>query len=87
MHYFLVAFFADQLVEELRAFCYTQRLTTILTRDLRDDYVFLDKYEDVSRIFRTGAAIYTAVVVAQNTGPNRSSCEFRGLMRHFAVTA
>jgi hypothetical protein len=25
-------------------------------------------YEDLSKIFRTGAAIYTAVVVAQSTG-------------------
>jgi hypothetical protein len=29
-----------------------------------EDYV----YEEVSKIFRTGAAIYTAFVVAQSTG-------------------
>jgi hypothetical protein len=31
----------------------------------------------VSKIFRTGVAIYTAVVVARSTGPNRPNCEFR----------
>jgi hypothetical protein len=30
-------------------------------------YVF-DKYQDISKIFWTGAAIYTAVVVARSTG-------------------
>jgi DNA-directed RNA polymerase subunit N (RpoN/RPB10) len=38
-------------------------------------------YEVVSKIFRTGAAIYTAVVVARSTGPNRPNCEFRVLLR------
>jgi hypothetical protein len=28
----------------------------------------IEKYEAVSKIFRTGAAIYTAVVVARSTG-------------------
>jgi hypothetical protein len=44
-------------------------------------------YEVESKIFRTGAAINTAVVVARSTGPNRPNCEFRVLLRHFAVTA
>jgi hypothetical protein len=33
-------------------------------------------YEVESKIFRTGAAIYTAVVVARSTVPNRPNCEF-----------
>jgi hypothetical protein len=41
----------------------------------------------VSKIFQTGAAIYTAVVVAQSTSPNRPNCEFRVLLQCFAVTA
>jgi hypothetical protein len=44
-------------------------------------------YEVVSKIFRTGAAIYTAVVVARSAGPNRPNCEFRILLRRFAATA
>jgi hypothetical protein len=43
--------------------------------------------EVVSKIFRTGAAIYTALVVARSTGPNRPNCEFRVLLRRFAATA
>jgi hypothetical protein len=35
----------------------------------------------LSKIFRTGAAIYTAVVVAQRICPNWSNCEFRVLRR------
>jgi hypothetical protein len=38
-------------------------------------------------MFRTGAAIYTAVVVARSTGPNRQNCEFRILLRSFEATA
>jgi hypothetical protein len=34
----------------------------------------------VSKIFRTGATIYTAVVVVWSTGPNRPNCEFRVLL-------
>jgi hypothetical protein len=37
-------------------------------------------YEVLSKIYRIGAAIYTAVVVAR-------SCEFRVLLRRFAATA
>jgi hypothetical protein len=33
-------------------------------------------YEVVSKIFRTGASIYTPVAVARSTNPNRSNCEF-----------
>jgi hypothetical protein len=44
-------------------------------------------YEVVSKIFRTGAAIYTAVVVAWSTGSNKRNCEFRVLLRCFAATA
>jgi hypothetical protein len=40
-----------------------------------------------SKIFRTGAAIYTTVVVARSTGPNRPNCEFGVLLRRFAATA
>jgi hypothetical protein len=43
-------------------------------------------YEVVSKIFRTGAAIYTAVVIARSTGPNRPNCEFRVLL-WLALTA
>jgi hypothetical protein len=32
------------------------------------------EYEVVSKIFLAGAAIYTAVVVARSTGPNRPNC-------------
>jgi hypothetical protein len=38
------------------------------------------------KIFRTGAAIYRAVVVARSTGPNRPNCEFRVLVPRFAAT-
>jgi hypothetical protein len=44
-------------------------------------------YEVVSKIFRTRAAIYTAVVLARSTGPNRPNCEFWVLLRRFAATA
>jgi hypothetical protein len=40
----------------------------------------------ITKIFRTGAAIYTAVVVARSTGPNRPNSEFRVLLRCFAAT-
>jgi hypothetical protein len=60
---------------------------------IRTGYVKVDSligykynYEVVSKIFRTGAAIYTAVVVARSTGPNRPNCEFRDLLRRFAAT-
>jgi hypothetical protein len=43
-------------------------------------------YEVMSKIFRTGAAIYTGVV-ARSTGRNRSNCEFRVLLRSFVVIA
>jgi hypothetical protein len=38
-------------------------------------------YEEVPKIFRTGAAIYTAVAVAQTICPNRPNCGFRVLLR------
>jgi hypothetical protein len=41
----------------------------------------------VTKIFRTGAAIYTPVVVARSTVPNWPNCEFRVLLRNFAATA
>jgi hypothetical protein len=44
-------------------------------------------YEVVSKIFRTGAAIYTAVVVAQTICPKRPNCECQVLLRRFAATA
>jgi hypothetical protein len=44
-------------------------------------------YEVVSKIFRTGAAIYTAVVVAQRICPIRPNCEFRVILRRFVATA
>jgi hypothetical protein len=44
-------------------------------------------YEVESKIFRTCAAIYTAVTVARSTDPNRPNCEFRVLLRSFASTA
>jgi hypothetical protein len=43
-------------------------------------------YEVAFKIFRTGAIIYIAVVVARSTGPNRLNCEFQVLLRHFATT-
>jgi hypothetical protein len=46
----------------------------------------METYEVVTKIFRNGAAISTAVVVARSTGPNRSNCEFRVLLRRFAAT-
>jgi hypothetical protein len=42
--------------------------------------------EVVSKIFRTGAAIYTAVVVPRSTGPNRPNCKFQVLLQTLAVT-
>jgi hypothetical protein len=44
-------------------------------------------YGVVSNILRTGATIYTAVVVARTTDPNRSNREFGVLLRRFATTA
>jgi hypothetical protein len=44
-------------------------------------------YGEVSKIFRTGVAIYTAVVVARSTGPNRPNCEFRVRLQSFAANA
>jgi hypothetical protein len=44
-------------------------------------------YEVIYKIYGTGAAIYTEVVVARSTGPNRPNCEFRVLLRSFAETA
>jgi hypothetical protein len=53
------------------------------------DYRHTQMYECVSKIFRTGAAIYAAVVVARSTGPNRTNCEVWVLrvLRSFAATA
>jgi hypothetical protein len=48
---------------------------------------YVNNYEVVSKIFRTGAAIYTAVVVGQRICPNRPNCEFRVLLLRFAATA
>jgi hypothetical protein len=45
------------------------------------------RYEVVSKIFRAGAAIYAALVVARSTVPNRPNCEFRVLLLRFAATA
>jgi hypothetical protein len=44
-------------------------------------------YQVVSKIFRTGAAIYRTVVVARSTGPNSPNCELRALPRRLAATA
>jgi hypothetical protein len=44
-------------------------------------------FKVVSKILRTDTAIYTAVVVARSTGPNRPNCEFWVLLQHFAATA
>jgi hypothetical protein len=41
----------------------------------------------VPKIFQTGAAIYTAVVVAQTTGPKGSNCEFWVYRDVFMATA
>jgi hypothetical protein len=43
-------------------------------------------YEEESKIFQTGVAIYTAVVVARSIGPNMSNSNFRVLPRGFAAT-
>jgi hypothetical protein len=43
--------------------------------------------EVVPKIFRIGAAIYTAVVVAQSSGPDRQNSEFRVLLPSFMETA
>jgi hypothetical protein len=45
------------------------------------------KYKVVLKIFRTGAAIYIAVVVAQRICPNSPNCEIRVMLRSFAATA
>jgi hypothetical protein len=44
-------------------------------------------YEVVSKTFRTGAAIYRAIVLARSTDPNKPNCEFEVLLRRFAATA
>jgi hypothetical protein len=44
-------------------------------------------YEGVSKIFRTGAVIDTAVVILYRICPNGPNCEFRVLLRRFAATA
>jgi hypothetical protein len=56
-------------------------------RRTRLNVMFIRTYEMVSKIFRTGAVICTAVVVARSTGTNRPKCEFRVLLRRFAATA
>jgi hypothetical protein len=45
----------------------------------------LSSYEGVSKIFWTGVAIYTAVVVARSTGPKRPNYKFRVLVRCFCT--
>jgi hypothetical protein len=50
-------------------------------------YLVRFKYEVKSKIFRTGASIYTTAVVARSTGHNRRNCEFLVLLRSFAATA
>jgi hypothetical protein len=47
----------------------------------------LKTYMEESKIFRTDAAIYTAVVVVRSTGSKRPNCEFRVILRRFAATA
>jgi hypothetical protein len=44
-------------------------------------------YEVISKIFRTVAAICTAVVVARSTFPNRPNREFRDLLWCFAANS
>jgi hypothetical protein len=44
-------------------------------------------YGVLSKIFRTGSAIYTAVVVARSTGSNRPNREFHVLLQRFVATA
>jgi hypothetical protein len=44
-------------------------------------------YEGVSKILRTGAAIYTAVVVVRSIDLNKPNCEFWVLLRSFAAIA
>jgi hypothetical protein len=64
--------------------CYERRCSPhVIIVVLQSSYT----YEVVFKIFWTGAAIYTVVVVARSTGPNRPNCEFRFLLRCFAATA
>jgi hypothetical protein len=49
-------------------------------KEFLSHFVNFVSYEEVSKIFRNGAAIYTAVVVARRTDPNRPNCEFRVLL-------
>jgi hypothetical protein len=44
-------------------------------------------YEMIFKIFWTGVADYTAVVVARSTVPNGPNREFRVILRSFAATA
>ena len=44
-------------------------------------------YEVRSKLFRTGAVIYTAGDCAQRICPNRQNCELRVLLRSFVATA
>jgi hypothetical protein len=46
-----------------------------------------NEYEVVSKTFRTGAAVYTAVESAQRICPNRPNYKFRVLPRRFVATA
>jgi hypothetical protein len=64
-----------------------RNVSTKRSNEITNETVTSWKYEVVSKTFRTSAAIYTEVEVARSTGPNRSSCEFRVLLRSFAATA
>jgi hypothetical protein len=50
-------------------------------------YVCVCVHEVKPKIFRTGATIYTTVVIARSTGSNVPNCGSRALLRRFAATA
>jgi hypothetical protein len=68
-------------VEAVEFFAEAHTVSNV-TRQLNDGQIKTWKeeavtYKVVSKIFRTGAAIYTVVVVARSTGPKRLNREFR----------
>jgi hypothetical protein len=74
--YFAPAFYTTSTVN-------TNNLNLSKTTCVGENYV----YELESEIFRIGAAIYAAVVVARSTGPNRPNYEFRVRTWRCAATA
>jgi hypothetical protein len=73
----------DSYQNVIKAVSFVSRHKALNCKDCTVEY----KYEVVSKIFLTATTIYTAVVVARNSGANRPNCELRVLLRRFAAIA